>query len=361
VNLTDQFREPSPPELLRAAMHFLTTTRSEEHYNAIERKMSSCRCPHNSASRFLHDGHATDFTDDEFFFWGFTAVCSMLTRTLVTFKRGHFPKSPNPRKRTWPADMDDLLQGASNCQLVVDNMLKWTDNSLHRHSHVFKVFGALVRFSRHFVVEQMKSHIWLERVFSLLQLILDTFNSLPRTDTARWRNYVREPLENATYWLENISLFVQEGYMHPIFMERDAMVRFHKLACLVLEMVKSEKFGHLDESGRDIGSSVYAPTWTHFQSIMIKCDGLGFRGYRSESPSPPMNSQSTPDSEHSTCDINMTFSLLVQTRTRDQCMNPWCTFQSSEMTDRRTKICEGCLTIRFCSSKVCFPKSECPS
>ena len=339
------------PDMLLAIMHFLSVDRSTE---VIQRIMESfvrtgraCHCDqqvwikHVLHNCIIEDGPTRNMPP-------FNFVCRSVVRSLATLARGHFRKIRVPGSNPWPSNFNDLLQGAKSCERVVASLYQWIEHSLLECSPMFAIFSHLSIFSRHFVAELDKPQVmqWFERALQLLQILLD---DKPQRDWTLCVDSFMEPLANATIFIDTVTSLRSENRINVSLHRPEIRPYFANLISQILDIVNSPFLNVCASENSDY----FQPCWsaireraTNGYMDSMHAYGIVPKIYTDLPGNFASVDRFMPERGHA-----LTLRrLLYDVKSRDQCMNPLCA--GSEMKSKRTKVCEGCATLRFCSTKV---------
>ncbi|KAJ7473028.1 hypothetical protein B0H11DRAFT_2430219 [Mycena galericulata] len=124
---------------LRAAMEFMTTSRTAGEHTKLKARLLQCHCNRHDPNMIqLHHPPPPALTASDIYELTILALTKMLTTAIIPFN----PRSKGEKKR-WPASIQDILPDSVSASQLCDAILQWAADG-SSGSGCFTLLGTIV-------------------------------------------------------------------------------------------------------------------------------------------------------------------------------------------------------------------------
>ncbi|KAJ7135905.1 hypothetical protein C8R44DRAFT_769280 [Mycena epipterygia] len=322
--------DPRQAPVLRAAMRFLSATRSAGEHAALRERLTRRDC--KQSSRISHRRVSRPLT--EILELILLDLCGTMSDYFMRLGPGKFRKEKNnlpQNAQPWPSRISDVIPTSGGETELLIALVNWAATVPGGHS-VFALIGALARFWEPFAMQLFQSPDVFRLATQHLRHALDSF----KTDVtaAEAMNAFISPViacaQGLFFAIFEVNMLATIGLLPPIFEEMYAISV--SMEPILLDMRNQNRFSFsMDDCRR----------WFAFVRRMrpiISPDGT-FITLDQASQIP----RKTDGNTH----YVGAYMLMTEIRNRNQCMHINCT---SKIT-ARSSVCSGCQIVRYCDPK----------
>ncbi|KAJ7635557.1 hypothetical protein DFH06DRAFT_1336579 [Mycena polygramma] len=316
----DTEHDPRQGPVLRAAMIFLSTRRSEEELKALRTTLVTCNCKPE-----LRATHRPVFRPmDEVLESALFNICSTMVDYFVRIGAGKFlkvkPNTPDDA-RPWPSSVTDVIPAAGGERDVLLGLMQWATPIPGGHS-VFALIGALARYWEPFALQVFDDRNLFSLATEHLRHALNAYR--PALGTYEQMNVFVTPViaiaQCLFHTLYEVGMRVTVSLLPPIYEE------MHAIAVEIEPILFSLR------SEMDVDSS---RRWFRIVRSIRSVIAEG-QWIQSTSTNPPQMKRRTK--------FGAAFHQMVEIRNRNQCLHVKCTTKITQ----RSSVCSRCGIVRYC-------------
>ncbi|KAJ6566467.1 hypothetical protein B0H19DRAFT_1137906 [Mycena capillaripes] len=320
VNRKEPEHDPRQGPVLRAAMTFISTRRTDEEIAALRTRLMTCTC--KPSIRVRHRPVSPPIT--EVLELALFEICSTISDYFMRIGAGKFlkVKENTPEDaRPWPSCITDVIPAAGGERDVLLGLAQWAAIVPGGHS-VFALIGALARYWEPFALEVFQSPDLFRLAMEHLKHAFDAYN--PRAGLGQQMNFFITPViacaQGLFHTLSEVDLRMTLSMIKPIYEQMYTVaVEIEPILLGIrprMSMDDCRRWFHLVRSMR----SVISPEgeWV----MPTDKPEVDFRTH-----------------------FAMAFHRMVEIRNRNQCLHVECTTKIVH----RSSVCSRCGIVRYCS------------
>ncbi|KAJ7153071.1 hypothetical protein C8R43DRAFT_453003 [Mycena crocata] len=314
--------DPRQGSVLRAAMVFLSTSRSDEQHVALREHLVTCNC--NPKTRAFHRPSHRPL--QEVLEVCLFHICSSMSTSLLRLGSGKFRRrkeNVSADAQPWPLSISDVVPDVGEHELLI-NLLQWAA-VLPGGDSVFFLIGALARWWDPFARLIFQTPGIYRLAMNHIQHALDSYDP-NSTHVVKMNTFVSPVVSCAQGLFYTVSEIDSRGTLDIL---ADIFEPMHAIAVRITPILLSLR-------AQNSLANAMEDCLRWFGMVMHMRVAFLPDGTVRERPNSSMNTESH---------YIGAWDRMLEIRNRNQCLHIGCTSETGE----RSSVCSRCGIVRYCS------------